>query len=182
LIDNSYYQVSNMVAGKGYSSSSWAAWVEEAQALAIPGAVEFLKYANKKGVEIFYLSNRKVSGIEASFKNLKQLGFPVKKENLLFREKENSKQPRREMVAKKYNVVLLVGDNLADFSNVFERPSANERAEAVNKLQNNFGQNFVILPNPMYGDWENVLYEKGPSTPDAEKSQARLNMIKSFLK
>ena len=41
-----------------------------ASATALPGAVEFSNYAHKRGVEVFYITNRKVIGFDATYKNL----------------------------------------------------------------------------------------------------------------
>tara|TARA_B110000305_G_C19045881_1_gene450417 strand:- start:139 stop:369 length:231 start_codon:yes stop_codon:yes gene_type:complete len=49
---------------------------------------------------------------------------------------------------------MLIGDNLSNFSNVFEGNSVKERNDFLATLKNKFGREFIILPNPMYGDWE----------------------------
>jgi acid phosphatase len=47
---------------KPFTIASWHAWVSEASAEAIPGALEFVRYAMDKGVTVFYLSNRAFRG------------------------------------------------------------------------------------------------------------------------
>src|SRR5690606_25529431 len=59
LVDNSPYQARRVRAGGGYSPDSWRAWVEEAQARAVPGALEFARCAQQHGVTLVYVSNRK---------------------------------------------------------------------------------------------------------------------------
>ena len=44
---------------------------------AIPGAVEFTKYADSKGVKVFYITNRASHEKNATIKNLFELGFPM---------------------------------------------------------------------------------------------------------
>ena len=65
---------------------------------------------------------------------------------------------RRRRVLQENNIVMLIGDNLADFENQFEEPLAlSERNETVKKMSPLFGAKFIVLPNPMYGDWLRTL-------------------------
>lgn len=99
-----------------------------ARATPIPGALAFLNYAKAKNVEIFYVTNRKMVGYEGTEKNLRALGFPyVDKKHLLLRTKSGDKQPRRDMVAKDYEITFLMGDNLNDFLSVFSGKSIADR-------------------------------------------------------
>jgi len=55
-------------------------------------------------------------------KNLKALGFPqVTDDRMLLRENTSDKEPRREIVRKEHRIVLLMGDNLNDFDNIFRK-------------------------------------------------------------
>ena len=45
-------------------------------------------------------------------------------------------------------VVVYVGDNILDF------PALDQRAREDERQLEEFGNRFVILPNPMYGSWE----------------------------
>ena len=75
--------------------------MQAAQATAMPGALEFLKYAESRNVEIFYVTNRKMVGYEGTEKNLKALGFPnVDPKHLLLRTGSSDKQERRNMSKK----------------------------------------------------------------------------------
>ena len=44
---------------------------------AIPGAVDFTKYADSKGVKVFYISNRDASTEKDTRENMEKLGFPM---------------------------------------------------------------------------------------------------------
>jgi predicted secreted acid phosphatase len=44
-----------------FTPLSWHAWVSEASAEALPGALDFVHYAMQNGVTVFYLSNRRFS-------------------------------------------------------------------------------------------------------------------------
>jgi 5'-nucleotidase (lipoprotein e(P4) family) len=112
VLDNSRYQAMLLKKRHNYDAQSWADWVNRAEATAIPGAVEFLRYATSRGVRVFYITNRKLIEKDATAGNLRKLGFPeVSDQTLLVRidPKSSSKEPRRKSVNKKYRIVLLMG-------------------------------------------------------------------------
>ena len=45
--------------GAAYTPQSWTAWCKRAEAGAVPGAVDFLNYAFRHGVHVFYITNRR---------------------------------------------------------------------------------------------------------------------------
>jgi len=177
VLDNIEFQIRNIAKDQSYTPEAWTQWVNEARAGAIAGAVDFFKYAASKGVDIYYVSNRKINEVEATFKNLNDLGLPAKKENLLFRDKEKSKEGRRQSVQKTHGYVLFIGDNLIDFSNAFDDKSSQERKATVHNEKSHFGVDYIILPNPMYGSWEDVFYETNPRMGDAEKAAKRFEWL-----
>ena len=73
---------------------------------------------------------------------------------------------------------MLCGDNLSDFSNVFYREGKNT-FEEVDLAQKEFGSHFIVLPNPMYGDWERTLY-KGEHLDESEKSKQRVEGLITY--
>lgn len=178
IVDNSAYQATNILENKTYSSESWKAWVDKAQATAIPGALEFLNFAAKNNVEIFIVTNRKENEVESSFKNFKKLKFPIKLENIFARGKSSSKEERRTSIAQKYEIVLMLGDNMADFSNLFEKKNTADRAAASDALNVEFGRKMIVLPNPMYGDWESAIYDYNFSASEEQKTQIREGALK----
>ncbi len=50
--------------------------VRRLEAAAIPGAVEFLRYANSRGVRVFYVTNRRESEKQCTAQNLKTGWIP----------------------------------------------------------------------------------------------------------
>ncbi len=180
VLDNSPAQAAGIKTRKPFSLPDWYAWGEMRKAKPIPGAVEFLNYAVSKGVKIFYVSNRDADPQkQPTIDNLKAVGFnDVTAENVLLRVKDvqgnnvSTKTPRREFVAQKYRIVLLMGDNLDDFSDVFERRSVADRFAEVDKIKNDWGKRWIVLPNAMYGTWENAVYEYARLT-EAQKAERR---------
>jgi 5'-nucleotidase (lipoprotein e(P4) family) len=181
VLDNSRYQASLIREHKSYPQD-WTAWINRAEAPAVPGAVEFLNYAHKRGVRVFYVTNRKSIEKEGTRANLMKLGFPeVSDETLIVRTDADtsSKEPRRKLIAQRYRIVLLVGDNLNDFAEALEKTTVSERMAAADQSKALFGARFILLPNPMYGDWENAVYEYNFKLTDAEKAARRRSLLKS---
>lgn len=180
ILDNSPYNAKQVFTNEAYPTG-WREWVELARAEALPGAVEFLRYAESKGVHVFYISNRKLEEREATIKNLRAHGFPsVVEERLLLLEQESSKESRRKKIAEKYKIVLLLGDNLNDFTDVFERKSIAERAAAVEALREEWGRRFIVFPNPYYGDWEAAVYGYNFRRSEAERDSLRKSVLRTY--
>ncbi|GHH98598.1 5'-nucleotidase [Neobacillus kokaensis] len=159
VLDNSPYQATFVVNGKG-NTFDWSKWFNRAEAKLLPGALDFLQYADSKGIKIFYISNRQEAQKQATIKNLQNVGAPqADEEHVLLQQKnENGKETRRRHVAKTHDILLLFGDNLGDFSG-FDGLSDNGRIEAVDKMREEFGKKLIVFPNPMYGDWEGAIYD-----------------------
>ncbi len=182
VIDNSYSTAQLIKDGKEHSSETWKEWTDKSAATAVPGAVEFLQYAKQKGISIFYISNRDSSAaLESTLVNLKELNFPdADAAHSLFLTNTSSKEERRKIVEKKYKVVMLLGDNLNDFMNVFEKKSIDERFAETDKVKNEWGKKFIVLPNCTYGEWENALYNyQKDISPDA-KVEMRTTLLKGY--
>ena len=171
ILDNSPGAAKDILNGRTYSDSAWKIWVDYANAKATPGAVEFFNYAAQHGVQCFYITNRKEYHKEATMRNLQQQGFPqVDNMHMMMRVSGNDKEQRRAEVAKKYNVVLLLGDNLNDFDDVFFEKFVTERNTNVDKVQSLFGSKYIVLPNATYGDWENALWQgQKPTAEERDK-------------
>ncbi len=180
VLNNSPYEARLILEG-GSFPQYWKEWVERAQARALPGAVEFLKYADSLGVAVFYVTNRRESTLEATMRNLKQQGFPqVEKSHMYLRTTTSSKEPRRQAIAREYHIVLLMGDNLNDFSAVFEKKPNQQRNHLVDSLKAEFGHRFIVLPNPMYGEWEGAIYNYNWGLDAAEKNRLRKKALQPF--
>ena len=161
---------------------AWKEWIDKAEAEPLPGAAEFLNYAASKGYNVYYVSNRSAKGeTEGTVENLKKKGFPqVVPEHVMLRENESSKEVRRTAISKTDDIVLLMGDNLNDFASMFERKGMVERSAEADKARDEFGKRFIVLPNPMYGDWEGAVLEYRRGLSDKEKADLRMAALKSF--
>lgn len=180
VLDNSYYEAYMAAEATSFSDSTWAIWTSKADATEVPGAIDFLKYAQSLGVEIIFISNRYPEELEPTMANMKKLGFPeVPAENFLMKQKDASscKKERREKVSEKYEIIMLVGDNMGDHSEIFdERKTKGDMLEETDGIIDLLGTRYIVLPNPTYGTWEK------PILSDKEKTarQNRINALKTF--
>lgn len=179
VLDNSAFNAHQVLKGATYIQADWTAWTSLAKADTVPGALAFLKFAATKNIEVFYLSNRDEKDYAATLKNLQHFGFPYADDaHLMVSKGTSNKEPRRQKIAENYDILMYCGDNLSDFTNAFYREGKNT-FEQVELNQNLFGVKYIVLPNPMYGDWEKPLY-KGDKLTDKEKAQQRLEGLKSY--
>ncbi len=181
ILDNSYSEANLIKEGKSYTSASWEKWTDLSAATAVSGAVSFLKYVKQKGIEIYYISNRDSIELKSTLLNLQKLDLPnADVEHILLSKKGFPKEVRRQIVMKDHRVVLLLGDNLNDFKDVFEKKSVVERFQSTDDLQKEWGNKFIVLPNPVYGEWENALYEYNFKLSPEEKKEMRLKLLKGY--
>ncbi|WP_431608578.1 5'-nucleotidase, lipoprotein e(P4) family [Chryseobacterium sp. 'Rf worker isolate 10'] len=180
FLDNSYYAVERSKMGKNYDQKTWEEWTAKGIATPLTGSQKFYQYAASKGIQVFYVTNRVEQEREGTMKNLKKYNFPVQSDtHLILRSKESSKETRRKDIAKNYNIVLLLGDNLADFSDLFDKKSETERSSAVKNSAEEFGKKFIIIPNVGYGDWESSFYHYKYDYTDQQKNSMMYDAVKS---
>ncbi len=182
ILDNSAYNGRLALENKAYSGKSWNEWVNLEKATAVPGAVEFLQYAAKKGVQVFYISNRRESLLKPTMENLRKLGFPyIDKDHFLLRTGGSSKHERRETVRNSYHVVMYIGDNMSDLNHLFDHQGTQRRNFVTDSLKNEFGDEYIVLPNPVYGDWEtNGIYEGNYHWTEHQKDSIRHAKLVSY--
>jgi len=180
VLDNSPFEGRVVASGDAYPAG-WDEWVQKAKAKPIAGSLEFLNYAHSKGYRVFYLTNRKEGQRQATVRNLKEAGFPdVTDETMVLRTAEVSKEARRQKIRERYRIALLIGDNLADLDKAFDQKSASDRVAAVEETRDRFGTEYLMLPNPMYGDWEGALYQFNFGRSEEEKFQLRRQALTTF--
>ncbi|MEW6281822.1 MAG: HAD family acid phosphatase [Candidatus Eremiobacterota bacterium] len=81
VLDNGPYQAWLYLQGQPFSEASWDAWLRyqadtDQARLAVPGAVEFIRWAEQRGITVVYVSNRPDTdlGHDASADTLERLG------------------------------------------------------------------------------------------------------------
>ena len=174
VVDNTKLMGESIVNGNGrFDAPWWRQAVHQGKSQAMPGAVEFLNKVHKQGVEIFYVSNRYAPvNLDVTIQNFKELGFPsVDKDHVLLFEKDSDKQPRFDMIAKKYYVVVYMGDNTGDFPIGTKGKTLAERNAIIDAHKEDFGTTFVVFPNPAYGSWVSALAKGYQNLSPEEQKQ-----------
>jgi 5'-nucleotidase (lipoprotein e(P4) family) len=181
ILDNSEIEAQKIKTGKEINYQQWITWLNKPGLPTVPGGVDFLKYAGSKGVHIFYISNRDVRGVPITLTILQKLRLPnADTSHMFFMSNDFSKESRRQTVMKDYDVVMLLGDNLDDFTQVFESRPINERFAATDSLKNEWGKKFIVLPNASYGEWENALFNY--QDEDSLSIEQKIEKLKAVLK
>jgi acid phosphatase len=182
VLDNSGYQAWMTLKGTTFDPKTWNAYVNTVTSLAIPGAVEFARYADGKGVKVFYVSNRTAEEEPATRKNLEKFGFPMGGDvdtTLMARERpdwSSAKGTRRAYVAKSYRVLLNVGDNFADFVDEYRGGEA-ERLAVLEQHKDRWGREWIMLANPTYGSFESAPFKHDFKQSDADRRKAKRGVL-----
>lgn len=178
VLDNSYYEADNIRQNKEFAKDSWKAWTDKSKATPVPGALEFLRYAKSRGVTIFYLSNRDTTEVNSTVTNLVKYQFPdADRAHMIFQSGTSSKEERRLSIMKNYRVIMLLGDNLNDFTQFFEKRPNPERLIEADKVKAEWGQRFIVLPNSTYGEWENAALDYQRNLTPEQKNQKLVEKI-----
>ena len=148
---------------------------------ALPGSLKFIRYAHSLGIDIFYISGRFNDVKPVTINNLVQLGFPVADEDhVLLQPALNttlSKESKRQSIRdKNYHILMVLGDQLDDLAEVSGK-LITDRKLWVDNNERLFGQQWFILPNTVYGAWEDALAPDYKNMSPEEKHQARINAL-----
>jgi 5'-nucleotidase (lipoprotein e(P4) family) len=176
ILDNTGYEVRIIRRLGHYSAESFADWCNEVDAPAIPGAREFLDYATTRGVAVFYYSARKAALRDCTARNLRTLQLPFSDESRLLLSDGETKAHRRARIAARFRILLLLGDNLEDFTTGSKAEPAARRKLAERYTQR-WGREWIVLPNPMYGHWEAAAYGFNYRLPRAEKLRRKRDLL-----
>lgn len=172
VLDNSPYQTYLIRNGLTFSHESWARWERDYpdEVMLVPGAKEFLDRARRAGAVPVFISNRLAKAKPYVIKVLERLKIGTEDidARLMLAEsvEASGKEPRRKLAREKYDVLMYIGDNLRDLSEDFRAPKgldANDpdalrgkarlRRVKVAAATGRFGDDWFILPNPVYGEW-----------------------------
>jgi 5'-nucleotidase (lipoprotein e(P4) family) len=155
VLDNSEYQRRRAMLDSGYTEATWAMWVNERSAPAVPGAPEFTRAVHAAGGRVAIVTNRADSLCAATRVNLQTAG--IETDVVLCQTPgQSDKNPRFQRVQNgtalagipPLAVVAWVGDNILDF------PGMSQAARNDPRSLDSFGRRFFVLPNPMYGSWQ----------------------------
>lgn len=182
VLDNSGYQAWMVTAGETFNPKTWTQFVNSQTSTAVPGAVEFAKYAESKGVRVFYVTNRTKGEEPATRENMRKLGFPMTANiDTIMTAKEqpdwgSAKGTRRAVIAKHYRILLLIGDNFGDFTDAY-KGSVEERQKVYEENAARWGKDWLMLPNPSYGSFESAPFGGNFKLPIEEQRAAKRGVL-----
>jgi 5'-nucleotidase (lipoprotein e(P4) family) len=187
VLDNSPYQARLVRDGKEFDEFSWSEWCREKRAKPLPGALEFTQAAARRGITVFYLSNRAQDLNEATLANLRADGFPISdRENVFLglgtllegcEQIGTEKGCRRERVGRKHRVLMQFGDQVGDFVDVLANTPDGRRA-AIEPYGEWIGERWFVLPNPTYGSWEPALFNNDWTQPATVRRKAKIDALR----
>lgn len=169
VLDNSGYQSFLYREKKEFNQQTWDLWERNypQEVRLIPGAKPFVDAAEQMGTTVVYISNRNVKNQDSTIAALKAVGIGVEgiADRLMLSEGPSDKTERRKKAESRFNVLLYFGDNLRDFSEEFLAPkldagaddqrkkAVDERLAKTQKANYHWGNDWIVLPNPAYGEW-----------------------------
>ena len=148
--------------GNGYDDPRWQRWEATGadKVAAVPGAVAATTAMRAHGITVIFNSNRAAANAAATEVTLDHAGLgPAKHGSTLWLKGDDgsgsNKDGRRWAIASGYCVIALVGDQLGDFSDLFNAadltPAARRAAAELPAVAALWGNGWFVLPNPVYG-------------------------------
>ena len=149
--------------GTPYDQARWDAWEATGGAAVapVPGVLDMAKAAAAEKVALVFNSNRSAANADATAAMLMGIGLgPVVHGDTLWlkgdtADTSSAKDSRRWAIARKYCVIAMVGDQLGDFSDLFNAPGQafDQRRASVGGRHVSvlWGHGWFMLPNPVYG-------------------------------
>jgi acid phosphatase len=186
MLDNTPYGARNVRDNAGFDDFTWNEWVQSKAARPLPGALEFARAANARGVAIYYISNRTSDQAPATVENLRKVGFPIASDAQFLglgtivdgcEDQGSEKGCRRKLVGRTHRVLMQFGDQLGDFVSVLAN-TPQGREQAVRPYLGWVGERWFVLPNPSYGSWEPALFDNAWSKPEAERRANKLDALR----
>jgi 5'-nucleotidase (lipoprotein e(P4) family) len=185
VLDNNPYEASLVTRGTDFKSKEWTQYVNDKVTKAVPGAVEFTKYADSKGVKVFFVSNRTKEEEPATVENMTALGFPGGGNVDTFLsageqpEWKSAKENRVAFVAKDYRVMLLIGDNLGDFTDKY-KGTLDERQKFFEDNATHWGHDWIAIPNAEYGSFESAPFGHDFKQPADERRKKKIEALQPW--
>ena len=194
VLDNSPEEGQRVLDRARYRPDLFERWVTRAEAEAVPGADDFMRYALRRGVQVYLVTNRAASLKAPTMENLARLQVPLGPEFVLCHGEhgwEGDKSSRRQFVAADHRVLLMVGDDLGDFVSISDAVPAGttepprmftreERRALIHRFSGYWEDRWIVLPNPAYGSWERILYSQ--TAPDAEQLAKQFSAVRGLPK
>ncbi len=146
--------------GTPYSDARWDQWERTgaAQVAPVPGALEALRALRAMNVRVVFNTNRLAANAASNRAAIEGAGLgPAVHRDTLYLQGDDSsgtrKDGRRAMIAERFCVIAMGGDQLSDFSDLFSIGPMRDRRNLTmaEPIASNWGAGWFMLPNPVYG-------------------------------
>ncbi|MBD8468952.1 MULTISPECIES: 5'-nucleotidase, lipoprotein e(P4) family [unclassified Sphingomonas] len=147
--------------GRPWSEPRWQEWERTGikQVAPVPGALAALTQLRAMGVTVVFNSNRAAANAAQTQAAIEAAGLgPARHGETLFLAGDDAtgskKDGRRATIAARYCVVAMGGDQLGDFSDLFnagQTPAARRAVVQSPAITAKWGAGWFVLPNPVYG-------------------------------
>lgn len=147
--------------GRPWSEPRWQEWERTGikQVAPVPGALAALTQLRAMGVTVVFNSNRAAANAAQTQAAIEAAGLgPARHGETLFLAGDDAtgskKDGRRATIAARYCVVAMGGDQLGDFSDLFnagQTPAARRAVVQSPVITAKWGAGWFVLPNPVYG-------------------------------
>lgn len=156
------YEADDSQRNGPYDQSRWERWEKTGAGavVATPGMMELARVAKASGVTLVFNSNRMATNAKETEAALTGAGLgPVEHLKNLWLQGDagngGAKDARRAAIAMKYCVIAMAGDQLGDFSDLFNAsgldPIARRALAQGRAVKMLWGHGWFVLPNPVYG-------------------------------
>lgn len=161
VVLNLGFEADQASRGGVYDAARWSRWERTGgDAVApVPGAADAIRAVRALGVAVVFNSNRSAANAPYTERMLNGLGLgPAEHGATLFLAGDDAtgsrKDARRAVIAGRYCVIAMGGDQLGDFSDLFNaigNPTERRAAADRSPLAALWGNGWFMLPNPVYG-------------------------------
>ncbi|RKE49786.1 5'-nucleotidase (lipoprotein e(P4) family) [Sphingomonas sp. PP-CC-3G-468] len=148
-------------SGQPWSDPRWQDWERTGvkQVAPVPGAPAALAQLRAMGVTVIFNTNRSAANAAQTEATIEAAGLgPARHGETLFLAGDDAlgskKDGRRATIAARYCVVAMGGDQLGDFSDLFnagQTPAARRATVQSPAIAARWGAGWFVLPNPVYG-------------------------------
>lgn len=161
VVLNLGFEADQAKRGGVYDAGRWSRWEQTGGGAVapVPGAVEAVRAVRALGVTVVFNSNRSSANAPFTERMLDGLGLgPAKHGSTLFLTGDDAtgsrKDARRATIAETHCVIAMGGDQLGDFSDLFNAigdPALRRAAADTSPIGGLWGKGWFMLPNSVYG-------------------------------